>query len=147
MGGVFLLGGLPGVRDAKRSRFLRKLFMTEHRRMAPEGELFAGQQSFVVCSTSLVFQNDGQRSIHLLADALHGPLTLLPGDSVELDLSRAGHPCRICFYDGGVQVTGGYDLRQSSAASAAITSRQPEQYGGLPPPDRDGSPTVAACRR
>jgi len=81
--------------------------VTAHGRMVMEGALLGGPELFLVSSPSLIVQNDGQRSVQLLADTHQGTHTLLPGDSIELELSDAQRPCRICFYDGGVQVTAG----------------------------------------
>ena len=92
--------------------------------MASQGKQVAGNRLFEEqpilfnCAPSLVFQNEGPRSVQLLTDSRHGPYTLLPGDSVVLELSGAEGPCQICFYEGGVQVTGGATRQDRIAASA-----------------------------
>ena len=59
-----------------------------------------------VLPRSLVVQNEGQRSVQILMAAHDGTYTLLPGDTVELEVRGDDGAFRLCFYDGGLQVAG-----------------------------------------
>jgi len=60
---------------------------------------------------AMVVRNDGSRTLEIIGQLPFDRVRLMPGETLEIEASRASGPAKITVYDGGLQIDYGPEPR------------------------------------